>query len=37
MFDPDLESSTAGSNGGLTPDINEQLVKLKTLDHIWTF
>jgi len=37
MFDPPLESSTAGSTCGLAPDVNEQLLKLKKLDHIWTF
>jgi len=36
-FDPYLESSTAGSKGGLAPDLNERLLKLKKLDHIWTF
>jgi len=29
MFDPHLESSTAGSTGGLAPDVNEPPLKLK--------
>jgi len=31
MFDPHLESTTAGSKGGLAPDVNERLLKLKGL------
>jgi len=30
MFDPHLESSTAGSKGGLAPDVNKPLLKLKS-------
>jgi len=29
MFDSHLESSMAGSKGGLAPEVNERLLKLK--------
>jgi len=37
MFDPDLESSMTGSNSTLALDVDERLLKLKMLDHIWMF